>query len=492
MASYTAVPPSTGGGFKLKLSLGSTAPAQPAIPAPAPPLPPQQQQQRYHAPQQQEMPPPPPVAAAPLPVTGQAAAQWPGADEQQLQQQGGEGEQEEKTVAASKYRQLKRKYNDVVEVSRGLFARCPLLSAKGADPLPLVQSRDETSLALFRAQKLVHRLREEKTALLDRVLLLETAAGLTSTEVDAAQESTTRSAHAQAFPLLHPPTLPATTDRPRPLPILNTSTDLSHSSYNDPIGEPPRPLSFPPRQRSTHLSTQLAAQKLRNEAEARRAAQALPTPTFPAVGILGLEGSYVAENVERAMLGERFPEPGAVLVESKPSSGGGKRRRGSESGGGGRAVRGKSKTVDPPVAVAAYQGLPNPFAGAGATPVAASPYESPQAAYGSVEPLQQQHQYGGAGDVDMDDDARSVGGSDAGYSEAESSKEYQVKAERKHRKIEGEKTIKPKRLKTHGITSGTYSIPFVPRYADGTPRLPLPIGIMILRKLGSELVASRT
>ncbi|ORY91602.1 F/Y-rich N-terminus-domain-containing protein, partial [Leucosporidium creatinivorum] len=95
----------------------------------------------------------------------------------------------------------------------------------------------------------------------------------------------------------------------------------------------------------------------------------------------------------------------------------------------------------------------------------------------------------------MDDDTRSFG-TGAGYSEDEGAggagggaggaepKEFVVK-ERKHRKIEGEKTIKPKRLKTHGITSGTYQIPHVPRNPDGTPRLPIPIGIMILRKLGT-------
>lgn len=535
--------------LSIKLNLGASTPSSLAshpaptplavphhIPQPAPQLVPQPLAPSYshshsHSP-----------AAAPPPPQPQQPLAAPAAAGQQPQPEA-EGE-DERPVAATKYRELKRKYFDATQVSYTLSppssppldhapstlqltsrsssvarrgrARVKLYDSRAitdhlstlAPPPSLTtrriasrshlhQTQNDTSLTLFRAQKLIHRLREEKSSLLDRVLLLESAANLTSPEVDAAQEAATRSSHAQSFPLLHPPPLPSLADRARPTPILNTSTDLSHSSYNDPIGSPPAPLSFPPRQRSTHLVSQLAAQKLRNDAEARRAAQGLPKPNFHAVSILGLEGSYVAENVERAMMGEQVLEPGAMYVEQKPvTSGGGggtKRRRGSESSG--RA--GKSKIVEAPGAV--YQGLPNPFAGAGATPipppapVEASPAPPPQqqhygSASASVEP--QQH-----GDVDMDDDTRSFGTGGA-YSEDEGAsaaggeagaepKEFVVK-ERKHRKIEGEKTIKPKRLKTHGITSGTYQIPHVPRNPDGTPRLPIPIGIMILRKLGSE------
>ena len=306
--------------------------------------------------------------------------------------------------------------------------------------------------------------------MLDRILQLESAAGLTSAEIEAAQEQVVRSAQAAAFPLLNTPALPSLADRPRPTPTLNTSTDLSHSSYNDPIGEPPRPLSDPPRQRSQHIRSQLASEKLRMDTEARRIAHGLPKPAFPAVAVLGLEGSYVAENVERAMRGEAFGDAGMyVQQDQKPVVAGNKRRRESESATPAGGSRSRSRAAEPQVA--AFHGLPNPFAGAGA--MVADEYVAPV------------HQEARRGDVDMDDGG-SIG-EGAGYSEDEQPdvKEYQPK-ERKHRKLEGERTVKPKRLKTHGITSGTYNIPHISRNADGTPRLPLPIGIMILRQLGSE------
>ncbi|KAK4700712.1 hypothetical protein P7C70_g5534, partial [Phenoliferia sp. Uapishka_3] len=57
---------------------------------------------------------------------------------------------------------------------------------------------------------------------------------------------------------------------------------------------------------------------------------------------------------------------------------------------------------------------------------------------------------------------------------------------RKHRKKEdsGEKTTKTRRLKGHGITSGTFQIPHIQRNADGTPVLPLALGVMVFRSFG--------
>lgn len=187
------------------------------------------------------------------------------------------------------------------------------------------------------------------------------------------------------------------------------------------------------------------------------------------MSVLGLEGSYVADNVDRAMRGEQFGDAGVYMQEQKPVVAGSKRRRESESAA---APSGRSRSKAVESQVASFQGLPNPFAGAGAVP--------------STEVTQGYYDGERGGDVDMDDGGSL--GTGAGYSEDESGEvsSYQPK-ERKHRKIEGEKTVKPKRLKTHGITSGTYAIPHIPRNPDGTPRLPLPIGIMILRKLGSGL-----
>ena len=74
------------------------------------------------------------------------------------------------------------------------------------------QSRDEANLALHRAQQVIVRLRQQKEALLDRVLELEAAAGLTSAEVDAAQQ---RAADSSAATLVDNPAMPSLEDRER-------------------------------------------------------------------------------------------------------------------------------------------------------------------------------------------------------------------------------------------------------------------------------------
>ncbi|KAK4700433.1 hypothetical protein P7C70_g5814, partial [Phenoliferia sp. Uapishka_3] len=353
MAAYQ--PPSSsaggggGGGFKLTLKLGSTS-APPAnssvvsapIPFPTPPV------------RQTPAPLPPPQAPSPAVVAPTQMLPPPAARELVVKPErvaspriGRAEEKEARGVSSAKYRSLKRKYLDVAD------------------------SRDETALALFRAQKLIVRLREDKSSLLDRVLLLESAAGLTSSQVSAALESTYKNDRERDFPLLHPPTLPSLEDRSRTLPALTTSTDLTHSSYNAPLGPPPTPLSYPPRSRSQHIITAVAAQKLRDSNEARRIAKGLPKATFPAVSVLGLEGSDVASIVERALAGERFEPAGS----SSGATGTNKRRRESTSpervpltttaaGTGGKG-KGKAEWATQVV-------LPNPFAGAGAVPLGIS------------------------------------------------------------------------------------------------------------------------
>ncbi|KAF8521061.1 F/Y rich C-terminus-domain-containing protein, partial [Gautieria morchelliformis] len=46
------------------------------------------------------------------------------------------------------------------------------------------------------------------------------------------------------------------------------------------------------------------------------------------------------------------------------------------------------------------------------------------------------------------------------------------------------RSTKPKRLKAHTVQSKSYSIPMVPRMANGHPTLPLNVGIMTVKNLG--------
>lgn len=258
------------------------------------------------------------------------------------------------------------------------------------------------------------------------------------------------------------------------MPVLTTATDLTHANYNKPIGPPPPPSSLPPRQQSQHLLSALAAQKLRDNNEARRIARGLSKPPYPAVAVLGLEGSYVAEDIERALSGET---PRA----SERKAGGGKRKR--ESTGERSSSKGKGRADAPPLASAGLQYLPNPFAGMGLGDGAMGGRGNPtmiaaqQAAAASLASgVQAQH---------VEDEVRSPG-SAMSYDDDEQG--GGSAPPRKHKKVQdsSDKVIKPKRLKTHGITSGTYSIPFIPRNPDGTPELPLPVGIMVLKRLGGQ------
>ncbi|KIJ53462.1 hypothetical protein M422DRAFT_154695, partial [Sphaerobolus stellatus SS14] len=50
------------------------------------------------------------------------------------------------------------------------------------------------------------------------------------------------------------------------------------------------------------------------------------------------------------------------------------------------------------------------------------------------------------------------------------------------------RSTKPKRLKAHTVQSRSYSIPTVPRNPDGSPQLPLNVGIMTVKNLGRVCV----
>lgn len=387
-------------------------------------------------------------------------------------------------MSASKYRKLKQLYLDAVA------------------------SRDDAQLALFRAQKLVTRLRDDKASLLDRVVELELAAGLTSADVAALRDQSRRSERELAFPLLHPPALPSLADRPRQLPVLTTSTELANDQYNAPLGPAPLPKTLPPRQRSHHLRTTIAAQKLRDESDAQRVAQGLPRPAFPAVSLLGLEGSSVALNVERALAGEALVPAASLMTAAEPAARGNKRRREGSSGAGGAGARGKSRAGAGPAAASGdaptFNNLPNPFAAVGAVPLgsamarnnaealaAAAPSQSPVVApvaalAGSAEP-----------DMTMDDGASVASGDglaeDDGGDYKPGARAGRGGARRSDFGVAGggagaagdNKLVKPKKIKQHNLTSGTFSIPPIPRNADGSIRLPTSVGIMQIKSLGS-------
>ncbi|BGP39021.1 hypothetical protein JCM10450v2_002978 [Rhodotorula kratochvilovae] len=469
-----AAPAPSGSGFKLKLTLGGASGPATAAPA-APPA---------HAPAPQ---PPHPHLAPPFyhPHPAPAPATYPDPaahfahhhPQAQLVQGGDDGEER---VSAAKYRKLKKLY------------------------LAAVESRDDAQLALHRAQKLVVRLRDDKSSLLDRVLELELAAGLTSADVGALREETRRAERELAFPLLHQPALPSLADRPQKPPTLTTATELTNDKYNAPTGPAPLPKTFPPRQRSHHLRTAVAAQKLRDEYDAQRIAHGLPRPAFPAVAALGLEGSSIAINVERALAGEAL-EPAA-----EPTARGSKRRRESSSGAGARGKsRASAAAASAPVAegppVPMFNNLPNPFAAAGAVPLGAQMARNNAEAFAaaatataaSESPVVEQSISVAATPADEADfamdDAASVG-SDGGFVEddggdykppAVTSGRARGGARKSDYGAAGDKLVKPKKVKQHGLTSGTFSIPPIPRNADGSIRLPMSVGIMQIKSLGA-------
>ncbi|GAA6008804.1 hypothetical protein JCM11491_003789 [Sporobolomyces phaffii] len=464
VASTNSQPQPGGGGLKLKLTLGGHSAAAPPHPPPVhPPNPPNQYWQQ--------------PATAPPP---------PRDDDRDRD----DDDSDARRVSPDKYRRLKKKY------------------------LAAVDARDEASLSLLRAQKLIHRLRGDKSSLLDRVLDLEIAAGITSADVLATTETELRTERELQFPLLNPPDLPSLDDRARPLPVLTTSTDFTNSNYNAPVGPAPLPKTFPPRQRSHHLQTAVAAQRLRDDYDAKLAAQGLQRAAFPAVAALGLEGSAIALTVERALAGE----PLDTVAGYEPHAHGhaparaNKRRRqstattGGGGGGGGGKPRSMSNSIHVPQEQPSLQYLPNPFAAVGAVPegsvMARNSAEALAAAQAAAAAeMQQQLQHnpyeipGVAGvapanEYDLDDGG---GGGDGASSDEEEDYKPNIAdgiaggpgARRAGRQSTGpERGSKSKRGKGSVLGPGVHAIPHVPRNADGTPRLPLAAGIMTLNNLG--------
>ncbi|GAA5986766.1 hypothetical protein JCM10908_000887 [Rhodotorula pacifica] len=382
-------------------------------------------------------------------------------------------------VPATKYRKLKKLY------------------------LAAVQSRDNASLSLFRAQKLIARLRDDKSALMDRVIELEMAAGVTSYDVAALQDQTLKSEREAAFPLLHPPILPSLEDRPQKPPVLTTNTEMTGDDYNKPSGPAPLPKTFPPRQRSQPLRTAIAAQKLRDEHTAQRIALALPPPSFPAVAVLGLAGSAVAHNVERALAGESFDAVASTSADTGPR--GAKRRRESSTGvgsGSGRARGGRASAAATDSSAPGFNNLPNPFALAGAIPVGAPMSRNNADAIAAAAPVgatpapaaptatvpAEPTPVAPSGDIDVAMDDNASVGSGEGAAE-EDGGDYKPATGAGAKRGGGRKSdtgaAKPKKVRQHGLTSGTFSIPPIPRHADGTPVMPIMAGIMSIRNLGT-------
>ncbi|GAA5927700.1 hypothetical protein JCM3775_006058 [Rhodotorula graminis] len=503
------------GPFKLKLTLGggpqgpsaTAAPLHPAHPAhahhpppatghppaPHPPSAAYAPPPSTSSPQPHRQPPPPPPGAPqhyahqPAHYPPQHAPHLPQYHQPPVADDHGD------RVSANKYRKLKQLHLDAVA------------------------SRDDAHLALYRAQKLIARLRDDKSSLLDRVVELELAAGLTSADVAHLRDQALRSERELAFPLLHPPTPLSMADRARPRPVLTTSTDLANDQYNAPIGPAPLPKTLAPRQRSHHLRTAVAAQKLRDDYDAQRVAHGLPRPAFPAVAVLGLEGSSIALNVERAMSGVELVPAAEVAAAARA----GKRPRESSSGvSGGAAARPRGRarrsSFSQPTAAAAasaagavdaptYNNLPNPFAAVGAVPLGSTMARNNAEAIAAAGPSDAHASAVAAAagaaapeaSVEPDsvmDDAASVGSGEHGEGEGfldEDGGDYKPAARRAGaRKSDtgaaGDgKLFKPKKVKQHNLTTGTFSIPPIARNPDGSVRLPASVGIMQIKSLGT-------
>lgn len=327
--------------------------------------------------------------------------------------------------------------------------------------------------------------------------MLEDAAGLTPDDILYAKEAASSRHEADTdFPLLDPPELPSLSDRTRRAPIVNNSTDLTSSTYHAPLDPSPPATSLPPRLRSQHFLSAVAAQKLRDNNDARRIARGLPVVPFPAVAILGLQGSYVAADVERALSGEAIREPDPRTVASS------KRKR--ESTGEHASSKGKGKAVEAGRAVSTgLRDLPNPFAsfvGTGAAGGRGDPQAiaaetarfSAAAAEAQVEnQMEEGYASAGGGSV-MSMEDQSYSGAEGSTTPSGPLKAPAVVAllpgaKRSRKSTEGgEKGPKPRRSKATAVTSGVYTIPHIPRNQDGTPQLPVNAGIMVIKNLGGK------
>ncbi|KAK4057859.1 hypothetical protein OIO90_001078 [Microbotryomycetes sp. JL221] len=172
---------------------------------------------------------------------------------------------EARGVSSAKYRKLKRKF---IEVDK---------------------ARTDSDLALHRAQRLIHDMRTDQQNMLDRILSLETAAGITSADVAEAQQRLAR----------------GTTNQPASaLPTASSSSLLTDIKR----------VAGPPRLHSKHLVTQLAVQKFETDQEARARAQQLDAARYPTLVALGL----LHGSVPVVHTGASF-RPASTVPKQRPS-----------------------------------------------------------------------------------------------------------------------------------------------------------------------------
>lgn len=377
-------------------------------------------------------------------------------------------------------------------------------------------------MSLLRAQKLITHLRDEKAALLDRILALESDAGITSTETLAAQDTSNLSEQQRDNPLLFPPPLPSTADRIRPTPTLYTNTDLSTPSYNDPAGPAPLPDSLPPSKRSHHLNAVVAAEQAQAERNGERTAPGPPPVTARSASasspMNGVEAtpevaaelpskrkrtSYQQEEPEEYVA----PVPAPVATVPEPYVPAPEARPPSSSKGLSIKLTSKrstkAKTAELPVepVAAVLNALPNPFGGFAPSPAPIAPtpansYASNLAALPPLPlPIPHYRQYDtvmdDAASPDYDDYDAAADDSSAYGSVPPPSSKKKSATPTAPTSAAGDRPVKPKRPKNAAVVSGTHLVPFIPKNPDGSPKLPLPVSTMLLRNLGGQSVRWR-
>jgi hypothetical protein len=336
-----------------------------------------------------------------------------------------------------------------------------------------LKERDENGHALFRAQKTILKLREEKYALLDRVLLLEAAAGLAPGAIGLAEAKARLDDRERQFTRLNPPPLPFVEDRFRALPLLTTVSDFTSPAYNQSTQPPHAPASLPPRLRSHHLTTTIAAKSLEETRRFQRVARGLPQSKYAATVIFG-PGEVAARPV-RLRREKKQSEDKRAPAESRSTSAKPPAHQIIES------------PVPVPDSIKALNLLPNPFSISNpfespppqlppiaAIPVFTHPSPLPSPAFSLIDMPR---------DFEPDDyhilRSRSPSTSDDGGMIAKSQFKTIV--------IGGAtKPSRPKTSKTSDFSARTHSVPHISRNEDGSPILPIVLGVTTLRKLGCE------
>lgn len=283
--------------------------------------------------------------------------------------------------------------------------------------------------------------------------MLENAAGMTDHGADLASDDRFAPMRAHEHPLLDPPAMPSLADR-EPARVALTANELSAEGYRNAMPPALPPPSFPPRQRSKHFSTIVAAEQLRYDQEARRAAYGLPRPNYPAAAILGQAGTQVGNEIERLLVenaGSSMPPP---------STSGYKRKRES-------------------VAQSTTRGRPR---------LSAQPTDNNGSSFmgdgGASSLLQQQPSA-----IDSEDYGSPGGdGSDDYYASGGGGAPAQAPRGRGRPRTSGlddqSGMSKAKRAKNQALASGKVPIPVVTRNPDGSPQMPLAVGIFTIFKLG--------